>query len=77
MSAAASLPALSTSALTVRTGSIVAICLALIQIKLAGPAPLQGPYDSSGFPVGCKSACEANIDGDPVSYYVSLIYSVV
>ncbi|KIJ15966.1 hypothetical protein PAXINDRAFT_133377, partial [Paxillus involutus ATCC 200175] len=29
------------------------------------PAPLQGPYDSTGFPVGCKSACEANLDGDP------------
>lgn len=23
-----------------------------------------GPYDSSGFPVGCKSACDANLDGD-------------
>ncbi|KAI0942869.1 hypothetical protein AcV7_002164 [Taiwanofungus camphoratus] len=29
------------------------------------PSALQGPYDSSGFPVGCKSACEANLDGDP------------
>ncbi|KAH9936903.1 thaumatin-like protein [Amylocystis lapponica] len=29
------------------------------------PSALQGPYDSSGFPVGCKSACEANIDGNP------------
>ncbi|KAI0036913.1 thaumatin-like protein [Vararia minispora EC-137] len=29
------------------------------------PAPLQGPYDSTGFPVGCKSACEANLDGNP------------
>ena len=29
-----------------------------------GPAPLKGPYDSSGFPVGCKSACYANLDGD-------------
>lgn len=28
------------------------------------PAALQGPYDSTGFPVGCKSACEANLDGD-------------
>ncbi|KAF9225917.1 Osmotin, thaumatin-like protein [Gyrodon lividus] len=31
------------------------------------PAPLQGPYDSTGFPVGCKSACEANLDGDPTN----------
>jgi hypothetical protein len=29
------------------------------------PAPLKGPYDSTGFPVGCKSACEANLDGNP------------
>ncbi|KAG8694130.1 hypothetical protein FRC11_002414, partial [Ceratobasidium sp. 423] len=28
------------------------------------PAPLKGPYDSSGFPVGCKSACVANLDGN-------------
>ena len=32
-----------------------------------GPAPLQGPYDSTGFPVGCKSACAANLDGDPTN----------
>ena len=32
----------------------------------AGPAPLKGPYDSTGFPVGCKSACEAGL-GDPVN----------
>lgn len=32
---------------------------------LEGPAPLQGPDDSTGFPVGCKSACEANLDGNP------------
>ncbi|KIK26051.1 hypothetical protein PISMIDRAFT_676596 [Pisolithus microcarpus 441] len=29
------------------------------------PAALIGPFDSTGFPVGCKSACEANLDGDP------------
>ncbi|KAJ3556649.1 hypothetical protein NP233_g6777 [Leucocoprinus birnbaumii] len=28
------------------------------------PAPLKGPYDSSGFPVGCRSACQANLDGN-------------
>ncbi|KAF8878087.1 thaumatin [Infundibulicybe gibba] len=28
------------------------------------PAPLKGPYDSTGFPVGCKSACLANLDGN-------------
>jgi hypothetical protein len=31
---------------------------------LIGPAPLKGPYDSSGFPVGCKSSCLANLDGN-------------
>lgn len=29
------------------------------------PAPLKGPYDSTGFPVGCKSACVANLSGNP------------
>ncbi|XP_006455284.1 hypothetical protein AGABI2DRAFT_194914 [Agaricus bisporus var. bisporus H97] len=29
------------------------------------PAQLKGPFDSSGFPVGCKSACVANLDGNP------------
>ncbi|PFH53477.1 hypothetical protein AMATHDRAFT_45362 [Amanita thiersii Skay4041] len=28
------------------------------------PDPLQGPFDSNGFPVGCKSACQANLDGN-------------
>lgn len=37
----------------------------LTTLLRSGPAPLQGPYDSTGFPVGCKSACEANLDGDP------------
>jgi len=31
------------------------------------PAPLKGPFDSSGFPVGCKSACSANLDGNPTN----------
>ncbi|KAI0767494.1 Osmotin thaumatin-like protein [Fomes fomentarius] len=30
------------------------------------PAALKGPYDSSGFPVGCASACKAGL-GDPVN----------
>lgn len=29
------------------------------------PAQLKGPFDSSGFPVGCKSACEAGLAPDP------------
>ncbi|KAF9074077.1 thaumatin [Rhodocollybia butyracea] len=29
------------------------------------PAALKGPFDSTGFPVGCKSACVANLDGNP------------
>jgi len=29
------------------------------------PAALQGPYDDTGFPLGCKSACDANLSGDP------------
>ncbi|KAI0268641.1 Osmotin thaumatin-like protein [Gloeopeniophorella convolvens] len=31
------------------------------------PAALQGPYDSTGFPVGCKSACEAGLAPDPAN----------
>lgn len=31
------------------------------------PAPLKGPFDSTGFPVGCKSACVANLDGNPTN----------
>nr|VWP00737.1 CAG pathogenicity island protein 23 (Protein PicB) [Ganoderma boninense] len=29
------------------------------------PDPLKGPFDSNGIAVGCKSACDANLDGDP------------
>ncbi|KAL5514561.1 hypothetical protein ACEPAG_1877 [Sanghuangporus baumii] len=29
------------------------------------PDPLKGPFDSTGFPLGCKSACFANLDGNP------------
>ena len=32
---------------------------------LIGPAALKGPYDSSGFPVGCRSACQAGLAPDP------------
>ncbi|KAL5514556.1 hypothetical protein ACEPAG_1872 [Sanghuangporus baumii] len=28
------------------------------------PDPLKGPFDSTGYPVGCKSACFANLDGN-------------
>ncbi|CAG7850217.1 Thaumatin-like protein 1a AltName: Full=Mdtl1; AltName: Full=Pathogenesis-related protein 5a; Short=PR-5a; AltName: Allergen=Mal d 2; Flags: Precursor [Serendipita indica DSM 11827] len=28
------------------------------------PAPLKGPFDSTGYPVGCKTACFANLDGN-------------
>ena len=32
-----------------------------------GPKPLQGPFDSKGNVIGCKSACVANLDGHPRS----------
>ena len=44
----------------------IKICVAL-NFGIIGPAPLKGPFDSSGYPVGCKSACDANLDGDPSS----------
>ncbi|PVG04006.1 thaumatin-like protein [Serendipita vermifera] len=31
------------------------------------PAPLRGPTDSTGFPLGCRSACEANLSGNPAN----------
>jgi len=31
------------------------------------PAALKGPFDSTGFPVGCKSACLANLSGNPAN----------
>ncbi|KDQ56819.1 hypothetical protein JAAARDRAFT_179503 [Jaapia argillacea MUCL 33604] len=31
------------------------------------PSPLKGPYDSTGFPLGCKSACDANLTGNPLN----------
>lgn len=34
-----------------------------------GPAQLKGPFDATGFPVGCKTACLANIDGTPGTRY--------
>ncbi|TBU58546.1 thaumatin-like protein [Dichomitus squalens] len=29
------------------------------------PSQLKGPFDSNGSAVGCKSACDANLDGNP------------
>lgn len=60
--AAASPAAPSTSAPTVRPPSSQSSPANLP--TTAGPAPLKGPFDSTGFPVGCKSACEANLDGN-------------
>ncbi|KAI0314492.1 thaumatin-like protein [Amylostereum chailletii] len=31
------------------------------------PSQLQGPFDSTGFPVGCRSACQAGLDPDPAN----------
>ncbi|KAJ8522081.1 hypothetical protein ONZ45_g1266 [Pleurotus djamor] len=36
------------------------------------PSALKGPFDNVGFPVGCKSACVANLDGNPGVYMHSL-----
>ncbi|KAH9025717.1 thaumatin family-domain-containing protein [Lactarius deliciosus] len=33
-----------------------------VDLGPACPAPLVGPIDQTGFPVGCKSACVANLD---------------
>lgn len=31
------------------------------------PKPLKGPLNSAGSPVGCRSACNANLDGHPTN----------
>ncbi|TFK19624.1 Osmotin thaumatin-like protein [Coprinopsis marcescibilis] len=31
------------------------------------PGPIKGPFDNAGFPVGCKTACSANLDGNPLN----------
>ena len=35
------------------------------ETMITGPAPLKGPTDSSAQALGCKSACQANLDGNP------------
>jgi len=35
-----------------------------VDLAPACPAPLVGPLDSTGLPVGCKSACVANLGGN-------------
>lgn len=49
----------------------------LTHFYLLGPSQLAGPFDSTGFPLGCKSACFANLDGDPRTFchLVSFLYS--
>lgn len=39
-----------------------------VDLGPACPAALVGPVDSTGFPVGCKSACDANLGGNPGAY---------
>jgi hypothetical protein len=35
----------------------------------SGPAAQKGPFDSSGFPVGCKSACTVDaLNGNAGTY---------
>ena len=35
-----------------------------------GPDQLKGPFDSNGSAVGCKSACDANLDGNPSKQHI-------
>lgn len=43
-----------------------------VDLGPACPAPLVGPLDSTGFPVGCKSACVANLGGNPGAFVRSV-----
>ncbi|TFK75743.1 thaumatin-like protein [Pluteus cervinus] len=45
-------------------GAVVGSVDRTLYVCLLGPPPLKGPFDSTGFPVGCKSACFANLDGN-------------
>jgi len=38
-----------------------------VDLGPACPMPLVGPLDTTGFPVGCKSACVANLGGNPAN----------
>ncbi|KAL4079420.1 thaumatin [Scleroderma citrinum] len=49
--------------ITSNAGCPVADCP--IDLGPSCPIPLRGPIDSAGTTVGCLSACEANIDGNP------------
>lgn len=35
-----------------------------VDLDTGCPDALKGPFDSNGYPVGCKSACFANLDGN-------------
>lgn len=35
-----------------------------IDLAATCPDPLKGPYDSTGLPIGCKTSCLANLDGN-------------
>ncbi|KZV90649.1 Osmotin, thaumatin-like protein [Exidia glandulosa HHB12029] len=45
------------------TGCPVAGCF--VDLGPQCPDQLKGPFDATGFPVGCKTACLANLDGTP------------
>ncbi|KZT64104.1 thaumatin-like protein [Daedalea quercina L-15889] len=47
---------------TNNVGCSVASCP--VDLNANCPSAIIGPYDSSGNAVGCKSACDANLDGD-------------
>lgn len=36
-----------------------------VDLGPACPDVLKGPFDASGWPLGCKTACMANLDGTP------------
>ena len=40
-------------------------------IMNAGPSQLKGPFNSTGFPLGCNSSCDANLSGNPGEHWDS------
>ncbi|KAI9567475.1 hypothetical protein HD554DRAFT_2023642, partial [Boletus coccyginus] len=52
-------------AITITIGCGIADSLVDLGPDLFSPASLIGPFDLSGFPVGCKGACNANLADDP------------
>ncbi|EJD35446.1 Osmotin, thaumatin-like protein [Auricularia subglabra TFB-10046 SS5] len=51
--------------MSVETNAGCPIAGCFVDLGPGCPDQLKGPFDATGFPVGCKTACLANLDGNP------------